>query len=99
AGTGTLSTHSAVSGKIAFNPNSYSDWSSTFTGSTSSYPAAPAASLWKTETINLSAYSSASTFRVRFRLFDDGSVFYAGWKIDDVKITSLANISNTLTYT
>ncbi|MCX6323120.1 MAG: GEVED domain-containing protein, partial [Sphingobacteriales bacterium] len=100
AGAGTLSPNVAVAGTIAFNRVSYSDWNTLFTSSTIVYPTAPATSLWKTETINLSAYNSATSFRIRFRLTSDVSVQYAGWKIDDVKITTdAADITNTLNWT
>ena len=86
AGAGTLATSTAVNGTIAFQASSYSDWNTQFTGSASVYPTAPATSFWKTETINLSAFNTATNFKVRFRLTSDGSVQYAGWSIDDVKI-------------
>ena len=96
-GAGTLATE--VDPNIGFDASSYPDWDAQFTDDLSTYPAAPATSMWKTETIDLSAYNNATTFRVRFRLTSDVSVNYAGWKIDDVKIISQQDISNTLTYT
>ncbi len=75
-----------VSPNIAFQTNSYPEWSAQFTSSSSTYPAGPATALWKQETIDLSAFSSASDFRIRFAMTSDGSVQYAGWALDDVRI-------------
>jgi len=89
---GTASTYAASS---SFASDSYTDWASTFTGSTSTPGAGPATSLWKTETFNIPAAAlTSSQFRIRFRYTSDGSVNYYGWLIDDVKIQrSQSNIT------
>jgi hypothetical protein len=75
-------------GVIHFDRTSYPNWAAQFTGSTSTYPAGPATALWQHETINLASYGTATTFRMRFRVTSDVSVVYAGWAIDNVRITS-----------
>ncbi|KOS08049.1 hypothetical protein AM493_19825 [Flavobacterium akiainvivens] len=93
AGNGTLvsyigtGTSSPVEG-VAFSSKSYTDWNAQFTDAASTPGTAPAASLWKTETINIPAAALTSQFRVRFRYTTDGSVWYYGWMIDDVKVTA-----------
>ena len=69
---------------VSFTTTSYSDWTSTLTSSS----ATPTNALWKNETINIPAAALTSQFRVRFRITTDGSVFYYGWLIDNVKITA-----------
>ncbi|MBL0102449.1 MAG: hypothetical protein IPP51_00930 [Bacteroidetes bacterium] len=85
-GAGTLSPDMVAAGAIGWETSSYADWSAQFTGSASTYPAGPATSFWKHETISLASVSSATTFRVRFRFTSDTSVEYAGWAIDNVRI-------------
>jgi hypothetical protein len=81
---GTASTYAANS---RFASDSYTDWASTFTGTTSTPGAGPATSLWKAETFNIPAAAlTSSQFRIRFRYTSDGSANYYGWLIDDVKI-------------
>ncbi len=89
---GTASTYAANS---YFASDSYTDWASTFTGSTSTPGTGPATSLWKTETFNIPAAAlTSSQFRIRFRYTTDSSVNYYGWLIDDVKIVkSQSNIT------
>ena len=89
---GTASTYAANS---SFASDSYTDWASTFTGTTSTPGAGPATSLWKAETFNIPAAAlTSSQFRIRFRYTSDGSVNYYGWLIDDVKIQrSQSNIT------
>lgn len=89
---GTASTYAANS---RFASDSYTDWASTFTGSTSTPGTGPATSLWKTETFNIPAAAlTSSQFRIRFRYTTDSSVNYYGWLIDDVKIVkSQSNIT------
>jgi Ig-like domain CHU_C associated/Secretion system C-terminal sorting domain len=90
AGNGTLvttqGTSTAVTGVI-FSGKSYTDWNAQFTGAASTPGTAPAASLWKTETINIPAAALTSQFRIRFRYTTDSSALYYGWLIDNVKIT------------
>ena len=89
---GTASTYAANS---SFASDSYTDWASTFTGTTSTPGAGPATSLWKAETFNIPAAAlTSSQFRIRFRYTSDGSANYYGWLIDDVKIQrSQSNIT------
>lgn len=70
-----------------FTKNSYSDWNTVFTGTSSTPGVGPATSLWKTETFNIPATAlTSSQFRIRFRYTTDSSTNYYGWLIDDVKI-------------
>ena len=72
---------------VRFTKNSYSDWNTVFTGTTSTPGVGPATSLWKTETFNIPASALASSqFRIRFRYTTDSSANFYGWLIDDVKI-------------
>jgi gliding motility-associated-like protein len=72
---------------VRFTKNSYSDWNTIFTGTTSTPGVGPATSLWKTETFNIPATALASSqFRIRFRYTTDSSANFYGWLIDDVKI-------------
>ena len=72
---------------VRFTKNSYSDWNTIFTGTTSTPGVGPATSLWKTETFNIPAAALASSqFRIRFRYTTDSSANFYGWLIDDVKI-------------
>jgi gliding motility-associated-like protein len=89
---GTASTYAANS---RFASDSYTDWASTFTSSSSTPGAGPATSLWKAETFNIpTAALTSSQFRIRFRYTTDSSVNYYGWLIDDVKIVkSQSNIT------
>jgi hypothetical protein len=89
---GTASTYATDS---RFSTDSYTDWASTFTGTTSTPGAGPATSLWKTETFNIPAAAlSSSQFRIRFRYTTDFIGNYYGWLIDDVKIQrSQSNIT------
>ena len=89
---GTASTYATDS---RFSSDSYTDWASTFTGSTSTPRTGPATSLWKAETFNIPAAAlTSSQFRIRFRYTTDTSVNYYGWLIDDVKIQrSQSNIT------
>ena len=89
---GTASTYATDS---RFASDSYTDWASTFTGTTSTPGAGPATSLWKAETFNIPAAAlTSSQFRIRFRYTSDGSANYYGWLIDDVKIQrSQSNIT------
>ncbi len=76
-GAGTLATTASVNGKIAFDgasyPAPYNNISSSFAGLD-----------LKNESIDLSAYTSYSTFRVRFRLTSDASVIGKGWALDNI---------------
>jgi hypothetical protein len=83
AGSGTL-----VGTGVSFGTKSYPDWMTTFTAATSTPGTGPATALWKQETINLAAFSTSSTFRVRFRTTTDGSVSFYGWLLDNVAISS-----------
>ena len=76
-----------------FTKNSYSDWNTTFTSTTSTPGAGPATSLWKTETFNIPAAALTSNqFRIRFRYTTDSSANYYGWLIDDVKIVKTQGV-------
>ena len=101
ASTGTLMTTvsgTSVSGTI-FSTKSYSDWTSQFTGSTSTPGTAPATSLWKTETINVPAAALTNQFRIRFLITSDASANYYGWLIDNVVISGTGPISAPTTWT
>ena len=77
---------------IRFSTRSYSDWTSTFTSSSSTPGSGPATALWKTETINVPATAlSSNQFRIRFRYTTDSSTNYYGWLIDNVKIIKSSN--------
>ncbi len=76
-----------------FTKNSYSDWNTAFTSTTSTPGAGPATSLWKTETFNIPAAALTSNqFRIRFRYTTDSSANYYGWLIDDVKIVKTQGV-------
>jgi len=83
AGSGTLIGSSGV----RFSTRSYADWITQFTSETSTPGAGPATDLWKTETINIPVAALTSQFKIRFRITTDGSVFYHGWLIDNVRIS------------
>jgi hypothetical protein len=78
---------------VRFTKNSYSDWNTVFTGTTSTPGVGPATSLWKTETFNIPAAALTSNqFRIRFRYTTDSSANYYGWLIDDVKIVKTQGV-------
>ena len=91
AGNGTLittqGTTTAVTGTI-FSSRSYTDWNARFTSATVNPGTAPAASLWKTETINVPVAALTAQFRVRFRYTTDSSALYYGWLIDNVNVVA-----------
>jgi len=91
-GSGTLAPNMVSAGVIGFQANSYSGWPTT------AFPTSPATSIFKHEIINLASYASSNNFRVRFRLTSDPSVLYAGWLIDNVRITTTSS-SGAGTYT
>ncbi len=80
-GTGTL-----VNGVVAFDNTSYTDWDAQFSSAASTPGIAPATSMWKQETINLTAWAGAPTFKIRFRLTTDISIQYYGWLIDNIRL-------------
>jgi hypothetical protein len=97
SGTGTLK-----NGVVSFDKSSYTDWNTQFTSSASSPGTAPAASLFKSETIDLNSFITNTNFRIRFRLAYDDFVDYYGWIIDNVKINAVPKITwspNTGLYT
>lgn len=75
-----------VNGVVAFDNTSYTDWDAQFSSTASTPGIAPATSMWKQETINLSAWAGAPTFKIRFRITTDGSLQYYGWLIDNIKL-------------
>ncbi|RYY39844.1 MAG: hypothetical protein EOO08_09240, partial [Chitinophagaceae bacterium] len=77
AGSGTL-----VGTDLGFSTKSYPDWTSSLQGAT----ATPTNALWKNETVNIPASALTSQFRLRFRITTDGSVYYYGWLIDNLRI-------------
>lgn len=83
---------SLVNGVVAFEASSYPDWLSQM-GTGGNPGAAPAASMWKLETINLAPWQTSTQFKVRFRIDADGSVLFYGWLIDNVRINSQATIT------
>jgi gliding motility-associated-like protein len=83
--TGTASA-TIFNANARFTKNSYTDWNTVFTSSTSTPGAGPATSLWKTETFTVPTTALSNQFRVRFRYTTDTSVNYFGWLIDDVKV-------------
>ncbi len=62
-----------------FDEGDYSEWS----GDT------PDNTWWKHEIFDLSAYTSSSNVKIRFRLDSDGSITRPGWYIDDIYIHEL----------
>ena len=72
-------------GVVSFDASSYTAWNTQFTSSTSTPGTAPATALFKTETINLAAYTTSNNFKIRFRYKYDSSDDYYGWLIDNVK--------------
>ena len=91
--TGAAST-TVFNANARFSKNSYADWNTVFTNSTSTPGAGPATSLWKTETFTIPTTALTNQFRVRFRYTTDTSVNYMGWFIDDVKVVkSQSNIT------
>lgn len=91
---GTAST-TVFNANARFSKNSYTDWNTTFTTTSSTPGVGPATSLWKAETFNIPAAAlTSSQFRIRFRYTTDSSVNYYGWLIDDVKVVkSQSNIT------
>ncbi len=81
-----------VSGAI-FSTRSYSDWMSRFTLSTVDPGTGPAASLWKTEVLNIPTAALTANFRIRFLITSDASTQYYGWLIDDINIVVPATIT------
>ncbi len=105
-GSGTL--HDQLSDAtppgIGFDNTSYTDWDAQFTVTASNPGIAPATSLWKQETINLTAWAGAANFRVRFRILANASISWYGWLIDNIKLTGTGQApitwnSNTNLYT
>jgi hypothetical protein len=69
-------------GRVEVSTNGGASWSApvaTWTGEKNAFGA---------EQLDLSAYASSGSFKVRFRLSSDGSVVRDGWYVDDVRIGS-----------
>ncbi len=83
AGSGTLITtlnSVSVSG-VVFSSMSYPDWISVGSG-------IPSNTNWKSETITIPAAAlTSSQFRIRFRYTTDGSNFYNGWLLDNIRVS------------
>jgi gliding motility-associated-like protein len=91
--TGAAST-TVFNANARFSKNSYADWNTLFSNSTSTPGNGPATSLWKTETFTIPTTALTNQFRIRFRYTTDTSVNYFGWLIDDVKVVkSQSNIT------
>ncbi len=84
---------------VGFDNTSYPDWDAQFSASTSTPGTGPAASLWKHEIINLSAYQGSANFRIRFRILADPSVLYFGWLLDSITIKGTGQAPITWTST
>jgi|GEM_PF-970705 len=80
-------------GVVCFEEHSYPDWDAQFTGNSSTPGTAPATSLWKAETIDLSAWQTSTQFKFRFRIKSDFSDVHYGWLLDDIKVNGQASIS------
>ncbi len=76
-----------------FTKTSYADWVS-FQQAT-----IPTNSAWKSEkfTVPAADFTGAGTFQVRFRMGADGNTQFAGWYIDNVRITPISNYQVTWT--
>lgn len=76
-----------------FTKTSYTDWVS-FQQAT-----IPTNSAWKSEkfTVPAADFTGAGTFQVRFRMGADGNTQFAGWYIDNVRITPISNYQVTWT--
>ena len=69
----------------SFDLSSYPDWQTNISNATT----APSNMLWKNETIKLDAYSTATQFKIRFRISsNNNNINYYGWIVDNVKIYS-----------
>jgi hypothetical protein len=79
--------------------NFYPEW--TNAGLNSTNVNNPSNTLWRQEVINLdqAPYNSSTQFRIRFRMFSDGSVNYAGWFIDDVRINTQQAVTGSYAWT
>ena len=77
---------SLLNSAVDFNSGSYSDWNTQFTDAADEPGIGPATSLWKKETINLSAYTASTNFKIRFTIKADFSVIFYGWLLDDIQI-------------
>jgi hypothetical protein len=77
---------------VSFDASSYSDWNSQFGFSFDDPGTAPATSLWKRESIDLSSYLGSTQFKVRFRMTYDGSTDYYGWLLDSVAIVGTKTV-------
>ncbi len=78
-------------GVVCFEKTSYADWNSQLTDGTSTPTTGP--SLWKLETLNLSAWQSSTQFKFRFRIKSDGSVLYYGWMLDKIQVSGQASVT------
>lgn len=99
AGSGTLITNYywGTATGVVFSRDSYIDWISQFTSSSSTPGASPATSLWKTETINIPAVSS--NYKIRFRYYQDPGTTFYGWLIDNLKISGIGTGNCPITWT
>ncbi len=89
---------------VGFDNTSYPDWDAQFTTSASTPGVAPATSLWKLETINLTTWQGLPNFKIRFRILANASISHYGWLLDNIKISGTGQApvtwnSNTDLYT
>lgn len=79
--------HQHLGNVVGFDASSYSNWSTQFTNAAANFPPSPASSLWKHEIIDLSTIGAAHQFYFRFKINSNSSNNFAGWKIDNVRLT------------
>jgi hypothetical protein len=84
-------------GVVSFDETSYTDWDTQFSSYFSTPGTAPATTLFKSESINLSSYLTSSQFKIRFRLAYDDSTDYYGWLLDNIKIIGTPKVTWTAT--
>ena len=77
---------------VSFDASSYSDWNTQFYDEYQDPGTAPATSLWKRESINLTPYIGTTQFKVRFRMTYDFFTDYYGWLIDSVHIAGTKTV-------
>lgn len=78
-------------GFVSFDKSSYTDWNTAITSASS----VPTNTLWKSETINLSQFLTASNFKLGFSYSFDSSIDYWGWNMDNIKINTTPKVSWT----
>jgi bacillopeptidase F len=80
--------------KVEISTNGGSSWTQLARYTSPDYSGTPVG--WETPVIDLSAFVG-QTVQIRFRLQSDGSVNYAGWYLDDVRVAGLPNSGTGIT--